>query len=287
MSSLPHCYRHPDRETGLSCSECGRPICTECVTYAPVGLRCPDHSGKPQGKAKVAAAVGARGDDSLTRLLIALNVGIFLAEIATGASLNNFYGSTLAAKLAVDGPDVANGEWWRIVTSGFIHYGILHLAMNMYALYLLGGSLERIMGRGRFLIIYLASLVAGSAGALLLTSCAATGGASGAIFGLLGAALVLERQKVIAGGNIIGILVINLAFTLGIPGISIGGHLGGFVGGALVTLLFSRFGRGHALYGKLGLVGGLGSLAVIVFSSGLAIWTANNVYSCFRGLWSF
>src|SRR5258706_12133387 len=87
---VPACYRHPDRETGLSCSECGRPICTDCVTYAPVGLRCPDHSGKRQGTAKVRAAVGARGDDLMTRILIAVNVAVFVGEMATGASLQSF-----------------------------------------------------------------------------------------------------------------------------------------------------------------------------------------------------
>ena len=287
MSALPHCYRHPDRETGLACSECGRPICTDCVTYAPVGLRCPDHSGKPQGTAKVAAAVGARGGDLVTRILIAINIGVFLAEIATGASITSFYGSTLAEKLAVYGHDVANGEWYRIVTAGFVHYGILHLAMNMYALYILGGSLERLMGRGRFLLVYVLSLVGGSAGALLLTSCASTGGASGAIFGLLGAALVLERQQVISGAELMGVLVLNLAFTLGVPGISIGGHLGGLATGILVTLVLSRFGRGHALYGQLGALGVIGAAALGVFVFGLALWAAENVQSCFTGFWNF
>src|SRR6266516_3720675 len=131
MSGTPTCYRHPDRETGLSCSECGRPICTECVTYAPVGLRCPDHSGKPQGKAKVAAAVGARDDDFLTRTLIAINVVVFLLEIATGGSIRSFAGSTLAADWAVYGPSVEAGEWWRLLTAGFIHYGFFHIAVNM------------------------------------------------------------------------------------------------------------------------------------------------------------
>src|SRR6476469_3426364 len=101
MDEPRYCYRHPDRETGLSCSECGRPICTECVTYAPVGLRCPDHSGNPQGSEKVTAAVGVRGDDLITRALIAVNAAVFLAEIATGASLTNFGTSTVINWLAL------------------------------------------------------------------------------------------------------------------------------------------------------------------------------------------
>jgi membrane associated rhomboid family serine protease len=281
MSSLPTCYRHPDRETGLSCSECGRPICTECVTYAPVGLRCPEHSGKARGVAKVRRAAGARDSDTLTRVLIAGNIAVFLAEIATGASLQNFGTSTLVGRWAVDAPGVAGGEWWRLLTSGFIHYGFIHLAMNMYALYLLGGSLERVMGRARFLLVYVVSLVAGSAGALLLTPCARTAGASGAIFGLFGAALVLQRQRVIMAQGLMGILIINLVFTLAVPGISIGGHLGGLAGGALTTLALSRFGLGHALYGRPGLVGIAGAAAVAGAAIVVAEWAAHHAQCLF------
>jgi membrane associated rhomboid family serine protease len=275
MSALPTCYRHPDRETGLSCSECGRPICTDCVTYAPVGLRCPDHSGKPQGTAKVAAAVGARGDDLLTRALIAVNVAFFLAEMATGAALSNFGSSSLISHLALYGPNVAHGQAYRIVTSGFLHYGFIHLGMNMYALYILGGSLERIMGRWRFAVVYGVSLVAGSAGALLVNPCALTAGASGAIFGLFGAALVLERQRVIAAQGLMGIILINVIFSVVVPGISLGGHLGGFAGGALVALAYSEFGRGHALYGRVGVVTVAGVLVVVGGALALAAWAAN------------
>jgi membrane associated rhomboid family serine protease len=281
MAALPTCYRHPDRETGLSCSECGRPICTECVTYAPVGLRCPDHSGKPQGTAKVAAAVGVRGDDLLTRVLIGINVAVFLAEVATGASLSSFGSSSLISHLALYGPNVAHGQPYRLVTSGFLHYGFIHLGMNMYALYILGGSLERLMGRWRFATLYGVSLVAGSAGALLLSPCSLTAGASGAIFGLFGAALVLERQRVIAAQGLMGIILINVIFTLAVPGISVGGHLGGFVGGALTALAFSEFGRGHALYGRVGALGVGATLGIIAGALVIAEWAAHGANCAF------
>jgi membrane associated rhomboid family serine protease len=284
MSAVPHCYRHPDRETGLACSECGRPICTDCVTYAPVGLRCPDHSGKAQGKAKVAASVGLRGDDYVTRVLIAINVAIFLGEIATGATLQSSGGSTLANKWLIWGPDLKiSGEWYRLVSSGFIHSGIWHIAMNMYSLYLLGGSLERLMGRGRYLVLYFGSLLAGSAGVLLVSYCSPSVGASGAIFGLLGAAIVLERQQVITAPNLMGVLVLNLVFTFSLSNyISVGGHLGGLVGGVLIALAYSRFGRGHALYGKLGVVGLGGAAAVIAGSVALSILLVHghNLFDC-------
>jgi membrane associated rhomboid family serine protease len=281
MAALPTCYRHPDRETGLSCSECGRPICTECVTYAPVGLRCPDHSGKPQGSAKVAAAVGVRGDDLLTRVLIGINIAVFLAEVATGASLSSFGSSSLINHLALYGPNVAHGQPYRMVTSGFLHYGFIHLGMNMYALYILGGSLERLMGRWRFATLYGVSLLAGSAGALLLSPCSLTAGASGAIFGLFGAALVLERQRVIAAQGLMGIILINVIFTLAVPGISVGGHLGGFIGGALTALAFSEFGRGHALYGRVGALGVGATLGIVAGAIVLAEWAAHGANCAF------
>jgi membrane associated rhomboid family serine protease len=161
----------------------------------------------------------------------------------------------------VDG--VANGEWWRLLTAAFLHHGPIHLALNMVALWLIGGPLEQMLGHGRYLMLYIVSGLAGSAGALLVEPRAITVGASGAIFGIIGALLVVEYQRT---GTIVGpalsLLVVNLAFTFFIPGISIGGHLGGLVGGILGALALSRFGRGHVAYGRLGLLG-IGSLVLI------------------------
>jgi membrane associated rhomboid family serine protease len=204
---------------------------------------------------------------------------VFLAEAATGASLQSLAGSTLARDWVDFGPLVATGEWWRLVTSGFIHSGIFHLLVNMYSLYLLGGSLERIMGRGRFLLLYFCSLLAGSAGAIVVSWDVPSAGASGAIFGLLGAALVLERQRVIAAPNLMGILMINLVLTFAFSSyISVGGHIGGLIGGGLTALAYSRFGRGHALYGRLGALGVAGVLLVGVGSIVLAEYAARHPF---------
>ena len=142
----------------------------------------------------------------------------------------------------------------------------------MLMLWFIGPPVEAALGRGRFLAVYFVSALAGSAGALLLTSPAAlTVGASGAIFGILGSALVLERQRhYVLGGSALTIIILNLVITFAVPGISIGGHLGGLVGGALSTLAFSRFGRGHAMYGRLGVVGYVGVVTVGVLAIGLA-----------------
>jgi membrane associated rhomboid family serine protease len=134
--------------------------------------------------------------------------------------------------------------------------------MNMLALWWFGAPLEEAIGRGRYLLLYLVSGLAGSAGALLLDPNAATVGASGAIFGILGAALVLERQGTPIFGGALVLIVINLAFTFSVGNISVGGHLGGLAGGILGTLALSRFGRGHAVYGRVGLLGVAGLVLI-------------------------
>ena len=282
-AEVKYCYRHPDRETGLSCSECGRPICYECMTPAAVGLRCPEHSGRPQGVSRVtqgARRASFEGTGAvLTKALIAVNVGVFLLALAGGGTLGSPSGSVFEdgalfiARVSGFGEliGLADGEWWRLITSAFLHAGIIHLGMNMLALWWFGGALEAALGRGRFLLLYVVSGLAGSAGALLLSPEAVTVGASGAIFGMLGAALVLERQQIyVFGGGALGVIILNLAFTFLVPNISIGGHLGGLAGGALGALALSRFGRGHAAYGRPGLVGLVGLLAVGVLSVAVA-----------------
>jgi membrane associated rhomboid family serine protease len=270
------CYRHPDRETMVSCSECGRPICSDCMTYAPVGIRCPDHSGQPQGAARVTQGMrraSYEGTGALvTKTLVAINVGVYLLELAAGGDVNGT-NNTIYQHGALFGPLVADGDWWRLFTAAFLHYGPIHLAFNMLALWIFGSAIEQVLGRGRYLLLYVVSGLAGSAGALLFSPNAVTVGASGAIFGLMGAALVLERQRTyVFGGGALGLIVINLVFTFAIPGISIGGHLGGLAGGALGMLALSRFGRGHAVYGRPGLAGVLGLIGIGLISVAVAYW---------------
>ena len=272
---MAYCYRHPDRETGLSCSECGRPICTECMTVAPVGLRCPDHSGKPQGVARVRSGVrraSYAGTGALvTKALIALNVAVYLAELGQGGDVNGF-GSSIFNDGYLRAHEVASGDWWRLITAAFLHYGPVHLGLNMLALWWFGAPLEEALGRGRYLLLYLVSGLAGSAGALLLSPDVATVGASGAIFGILGAALVLERQGTPVFGGALMLIVINLVFTFSVGNISVGGHLGGLAGGILGTLALSRFGRGHAIYGRLGLMGVAGLVLIGAASILVSYW---------------
>jgi membrane associated rhomboid family serine protease len=282
---VAYCYRHPDRETGLSCSVCERPICTDCATFAAVGIRCPEHSGVPQGVQRVTQGVRRASFEGtgaiVTKALIAINVAVFVLNLAQGASLSRTGGTLFEdgslIGLALDPGTgqlvgVGDGEWWRLLTSTFLHGSIIHLGFNMLMLWWIGGPIEQAIGRGRYLMLYLASGLAGSAGALLLTEPnQTTVGASGAIFGLLGAALVFERQRnYILGGSALSIIVLNLVLTFAIPNISIGGHLGGLAGGALAGLALSRFGRTHAIYGRPGIIGIAGVTAVGVLAVALS-----------------
>src|SRR5436190_1378249 len=219
---LPTCYRHPDRETGLSCSECGRPICTECMTPAAVGLRCPDHAGNPrlartvQRRGIQRAPQRLRGTEALvTKALIAVNVAIYLITAVQGNGINA-PGGTLFAKMFLFGPAVAQGDWWRLITAAFLHASVLHIGFNMLALWWIGAPVEQYLGRVRYLGLYLVSGLAGSAGALVLTPTAVTVGASGAIFGILGAMLILEWQTTgRLAGNATTLIVIHLGISPG------------------------------------------------------------------------
>jgi membrane associated rhomboid family serine protease len=271
-----YCYRHPDRETGLSCSECGRPICYECMTPAPVGLRCPEHSGKPQGLHRVmrpaqraVTGVGSRRVNAVTMALIGINVAVYLAELAAGGSISGNWifnhGALFVTGAYVQGgvgllpahvsapglhlAGVAHGEWWRLITAAFLHGGLWHLGVNMYSLFFAGTILEQVIGRWRFALLYLGSGFAGSAGAILYSPNSVTVGASGAIFGILGALFILERRgRISTGGQIAGLIVLNLIITFALSSfISVGGHVGGLVGGLILMMLLLNFRRSAAL----------------------------------------
>jgi membrane associated rhomboid family serine protease len=269
------CYRHPDRETGVSCSECGRGICPDCMTFSPVGIRCPDHSGQARGAARVVQNVQRRSSSRpgiVTTTLIAINVGIYLLELAQGAPISGSSGSIYDWGV-LNAREVAQGDWYRLLSAAFLHYGPVHLGLNMLALWWIGRPLEDYLGPVRYLLLYLVSGLAGSAGALVVTPDANTVGASGAIFGILGAAIVLERQGAyVLGGSAMTLLIVNVAFTFAVPGVSIGGHLGGLAGGALCMLALSRFGKGSAAYSRIDAASIASMVGVGLLSVGIAYW---------------
>jgi len=240
------CYRHPDRETGVSCSNCGRPICPECMTPTPVGMRCPECARE---RTKVTSGVGQaslRSAAPATFVLIAINVVAYLAEIAGGGGGLDPGNSSVPIDFGLFGPYVAEGEWYRLLTSGFLHGSIFHIGLNMFALFFLGRLLEPAIGTPRFVALYFASLLTGSLGVILLDPNALTIGASGAVFGIFGATFLIARSRgVDALASSIGIiLVLNLVITFGRPEISVGGHLGGLAGGALCALVILAGERG-------------------------------------------
>jgi membrane associated rhomboid family serine protease len=231
------CYRHPDRETGVACSSCGRAICPDCMTPTPVGMRCPACSRK---RTRVKTARSLPSAPSVTMTLIALNVIVFVAEFVTGGPLINGSSGVVVNDGVLFGPSIVHQhEYWRLITSGFLHDGLLHILFNMFFLWIVGPQLETAIGSVNFAVVYFVSLLAGSFGALLFQPHVPTLGASGALFGLLGALMVVAYDRGISiwRSGLGPILVINLVFSLAVRNISIGGHLGGFVGGVIAGWL--------------------------------------------------
>ena len=236
---LTRCYRHPDRETGRSCTRCGKPACSECLVQASVGSHCADCRKAAQPDIKTRVRYANAGQPTLvTSTIIAINVAVFFWISVQDTSTLSGSGQTSQAQRDLGLNRISLGlyhHWYQLITSGFIHFGFLHIGFNMYILWQLGQLLERTLGRGAFALLYFASLLGGSAGVLLLTDRGISGGASGAVFGLMAAlAISMHRQ----GTNIfqtgIGrLLMLNLVFTFVIPGIAIGGHLGGVAAGGL------------------------------------------------------
>ncbi|MHB1539099.1 MAG: rhomboid family intramembrane serine protease [Solirubrobacteraceae bacterium] len=233
---MPTCYRHPNRETGVSCSNCGRPICTDCMTPTNVGMRCPECAGERTKVIRLRDAVTA---PRVTYALIAVNVLVFLAE-SNQLTLTGQAGGTLIEEGFLSRATIAVlHQYWRLATSAFLHDDILHIGFNMYLLYLIGLMLEPVIGSKRFAAVYLTSLLVGSFGVIFWGS-AGSIGASGAIFGLMGYAALEVRasgRRVMETG--IGTLIaLNLVLSFILPGISIGAHIFGLIGGLLVGLAF-------------------------------------------------
>jgi membrane associated rhomboid family serine protease len=245
------CFRHPNRPAGRRCTRCGRLACDECLVQAPVGSHCVEcaKASRPDIKTK-ARYWNARQLTLVTYALIAVNLAVFVytlvdnADTVLGDTNSNGYirlglaRDLLRYELVPGIPDGTSGQWYRLVSSGFLHYGIIHLAFNMYALYMLGQTLEPSLGRVRFALVYFASLLGGSAGALLLQPDSLHGGASGAVFGLFGLITVGYMMRGInpLTTSLGGVLLINVFLSFR-PGISFGGHLGGAVAGALCALV--------------------------------------------------
>ncbi|MFJ5230228.1 rhomboid family intramembrane serine protease [Kitasatospora sp. NPDC088391] len=247
-SGPARCPRHPERETGVSCTRCGRPVCPECMVPAAVGFQCPEcaHGGAPrqqyppQQPRTTARGLLALGDGALvTKVLIGLNLLVFLYTqyVADGLQAGRLVLWSRALPSGARGGLAAGpDEWYRLVSAMFMHAGLLHLVMNMFSLWVLGPQLERVLGRLRYLGLYLVSGVAGNALAYLVTGADLQSvGASGAIYGLMGATAVLFKVTRTPMQPVIALLVVNLVFTFSLSDvIDWRAHVGGLVAG-LVT----------------------------------------------------
>jgi membrane associated rhomboid family serine protease len=223
----------------MHCSRCGRPACPECLTEASVGFHCRACVAEGQAHQRPARTVtGARLGDRpvVTFSLIGINVVIFLITALQAQSGVDMRGSDLFWHGVLSPQLVASGEWWRLASSGFLHLSVVHIGLNMLSLYFLGVGLERMLGRWRFLAVYLLSMLGGAAAVMLLVDPASSAaGASGAIFGLMGGLVVVFKRFRYDMRQLVFVLAINLYLSFQLTGISWQDHIGGLVIGAAVT----------------------------------------------------
>jgi membrane associated rhomboid family serine protease len=268
----PVCYRHTDRETYVSCTRCERPICPDCMRPASVGFQCPEcvrEGAKSVRTARTAfggSLAGAQG--MVTKALLAINVAMFVltalaagavagvdnaVRVLTGGSVDSIVyrlfamiaSPTIYDQRGTIVMGVAEGEYWRLLTAGFLHFGLIHLLFNMWALMIFGTEVERLVGRWRFLAVYLLSGVAGALAEYAFGNPhTPVAGASGSIFGLFGAVVFFFRKLNMDPRGVVLLIVLNFGLGFFIPNISILGHLGGLVVGAASGAVLAYAPRG-------------------------------------------
>ncbi len=269
--TIARCYRHPLRETGVRCVRCNRPICPECMRPASVGFQCPDDVKLGQvtqraPRTVVGASVRANYP-YVTWTLVGLNV---LAYVATALGsvhgINQNQTSHLFAQWQLEPYFVAhNHQFGRLITSAFLHYGLLHILFNMLALLMIGPYLERLLGMWRFGVVYLIGALGGSVAVYAFDSqYTRVAGASGAIYGLFAAALLLARELQLNMQWLVGTIVLNFVFTFSVPGISKLGHIGGFIVGGLATIAIAGVPWDRHRLPKRVQVAGLGGLLLAI-----------------------
>ncbi|GAA4856751.1 rhomboid family intramembrane serine protease [Saccharopolyspora rosea] len=236
----PTCVRHPDRPTGLRCTRCERPACPECLREASVGYQCVDcvAQGRQAAPRQPVTVAGARlgSKPIVVPLVIAANVVVFVLTAVQAGSANQNFQSWFFTDFALWPIFVAGGQWWRLLTAGFLHIGMIHLAMNMIALWVIGRDLELVLGRIRFTAVYLLSLFGGSTAVFLFgNEVQPVAGASGAVYGLMGGIAIAAFRLRVNLRPILVVIALNLVLSVSIPGISLLGHLGGLVAGSLAT----------------------------------------------------
>lgn len=247
QQELPGCVRHPDRPTGLRCVRCDRPACPDCLREASVGYQCVDCVAEGSKTVRAPRTIGgARTTRSralvMVPALIGINVLAFAVTAVQAGSIVNNETSAIFEDGALVPGYVSAGEWWRLITSGFLHFGNyggfgpVHLLFNMFALWVIGRDLEVALGRGRFLGVYLISLLGGSTAVMLFGEAGGgVAGASGAVYGLFGGIAVIVFKAKLNPTPVLTLIAINIFLSVTLPGISLLGHVGGLLAGALST----------------------------------------------------
>lgn len=268
------CSWHPDRATGLRCTRCGRPACPECLTDASVGAQCrqcvAEQRTPAQKRAMTVAGSPLGVPPLIATVLIAINVVVYVVTVIQARSTDQLDASPVFFHGALIPVQVGQGEYWRVISSGFLHLGIIHIAANMISLYFLGPPLERLIGRWRFAVVYLVSLLGGSAAVMLFSgTLSMTVGASGAIFGLMGALVVTFKRMRYDLRQLAFILALNLFVTFQFSGISWQGHVGGLIAGALIGAAMVLPKPAKRLQIQIG-----AALALVVICVGLIVFKA-------------
>ncbi|GAA3908138.1 rhomboid family intramembrane serine protease [Streptomyces gulbargensis] len=282
QSGLPHCYRHPGTETGIRCARCEKPICPECMISASVGFQCPDcvrngsgtgHAADANQPRTLAGGRVAADDRFVTKILVGINLVVYLAVLVAGERLvdqlvligyafNPFLGEVVG---------VADGEWYRLLTATVLHEEVWHILFNVLGLWVIGGIVEPELGRARYAAL---CLLAGLSGSTLAYLVAAPNqpslGASGVVYGLIGAWVVLARRRRHDMRPVILFVALSLLMTFTRPGISWEAHVGGLVAGAVVTYALvhaPRARRQLVQYGACGLLLAVDVVAVLTRSA--------------------
>ncbi len=275
-AQVARCYRHPNREALIRCTRCDRPICPDCMRPASVGFHCPDDVGLANKTVRAPrTSVGARLMQSppyVTWGLIAVNVIVYLvtaSQSVRGITQPGDASSKLFFDWQLFTPAIHDhGEYYRLLTSAFLHVSLLHIGSNMLALFIIGPPLERLLGPWRFAVVYLLGALGGSAAVYAWGQVnTAEVGASGAIFGLFAAALVLVRKLGLDPQWLVGIIVLNFVFTFSIHNISKLGHIGGFVAGGLAALAIAGLPQARTRFSLQTQLAGLGGVAVLVLAT--------------------
>lgn len=265
MDQAVCCYRHPDRETGIRCARCDRPICPDCMVSASVGHQCPNcvHEGQrsaPPAPRTIAGGTVTANPRLVTLILIGVNVAVFIAVQAN---------PLLVDRLGLYPPEIAHGQWYRLMTAVFLHQAIAHVGLNMLSLWWIGPPVEAALGRLRYLALYLLAGLGGSALSFLLAPSNELGlGASGAIFGLLGALFVLLRRVHADLRQIVILIVLNLVFSFTISDIDWRAHVGGLITGAVVAYGMVHAPRERRTLVQWGTYAGMLAVVVVVLVLG-------------------